>query len=254
MPSTESPLHLPRIVADPLQHVIRSTLLGLARYHVIIEGDLPDTPSLLLTYPHGEHANSILLPPSKVSYVAARDFFFQSTLMRYAISLAVDMLPITRQAASRETLYEEILLQQRMLHSRKKHVLVYPQGSRLGPAESREQLTQQIKPGVLLMAQQLEVPVIPIGLVYPPDYQPSKQGPNAWNELKSALKKGELPPHREVIVRTGQPLHIPETSNRKNRAHFAEITAEALWELVHGTETEKESLRQKVRRKLRQYW
>lgn len=189
--------------------MIQAILRRVANYDVNIEGQLPQEPSLLLPYPHGEHADSILLPPRKVAYVAARDTFFTNVVQRYILAAVLDTIPITRgksKELGHNQLKREIALQKQVLEQRHKHVVVYPQGTRRGSADSHDELRTQLKDGIPFMARKLQVPVVPIGIHRPDGYDPKKGGTNAWTEFKTALRSGQRAPGREVTVRMGDPL------------------------------------------------
>ncbi len=200
-----TPFHYPLAVSRVIQPLARKILLGVANYQVKINQELPTEPTILVAYPHGEHANSLLLPPNEVGYLAAADYWFQNVFLRWAIANVVDVVPISRgEQFSREEFDREILHMKRLM-KRNKHLLVYSQGSRLGPAESEKELQEQLKKGVLLMGRLLNVSSItPVGFVYPREYQPAKGGVSAWKRLRSGDRS---PVHIEVNI--GDAIPVP---------------------------------------------
>jgi len=214
------------------QPVIRWLLLKLARYNVRIEGELPSDPSLLLAYPHGEHANSILLPSKDISFVAARDTFFKSQAQYMLLSLVLNLLPISRdEDFTRERFAQEVMAMKSAVEEQRHHLLIYPQGTRCGSATGVDELQRQLKPGIHLIAKQLDIPVIPVGIVYESvsGYDPRKGGTDAWRSTKNALRQKHLPPEREVLIRIGDALELDDM----NRKEFMTRLAQDLYQLVH---------------------
>lgn len=229
---TESTLFpLSDIFTSRTQPVLQAMLRWLANYHVTLVGQLPDRPSLLLPYPHSEHIDSILLPARKTTLVAARDTFFRSAWQRVLLASVLDTIPLSRKEDFSHTRFkEEIAMQQDVLQRRKKHVVVYPQGTRRGAAESVVELQTQIKKGVPLMARHLEVPVIPVGIHHPVGYTPRKGETDAWREAQAAWRRGAWPTRREVTVRIGEAL--PLEVLKDNELFFATL-AQELFTLAH---------------------
>ncbi len=213
------------------QPLLRWILLHLANYNVTIDDPLPQEPSLLLAYPHGEHANSILLPSHEITYVAARDTFFKSAAQQYLLSLILNMVPISRdEDFSRESLAKEVSAMQQVVQQKHHHLLVYPQGTRRGAAEGPEQLCQQLKPGIHLIAKQIGLPVVPMGIVYEPGYDPQKGTTDVWRETQRAIRQGKRPPKRNIHVRIGDPISL---ENKHRKVFLAEL-ATILYQLVHS--------------------
>jgi 1-acyl-sn-glycerol-3-phosphate acyltransferase len=212
------------------QPVLRWLLLKLARYQVTIEGELPEDPSLLLAYPHGEHANSILLPSKDITYVAARDTFFKTQAQQTLLSFVLNTLPISRdEDFTRERFEQEVAAMQAAVEHQDHHLLVYPQGTRRGLATDAEELQCQLKPGIHLIAKKVGIPVVPVGIVYEDGYDPRKGGTDVWRETKKGLRHGRRPPQREVRVRIGEPLEV----ENRNRKEFLAQLAQQLYQLAH---------------------
>lgn len=212
-----------------IQPLLRTLLLRLANYQVTIEGELPSKPSILAGYPHGEHANSILLPQKDLVALAGADHWH--LLMRLLIMPVIDSLPIVRTGVGREERATEYDNQAKVLNERQKHLLIYPQGTRRGPAENAPALRQQIKRGVGFIAFHHQVDTVPIGFVYPDDYQPQKGGIGAWQNIQARLvRKGRKVP---VTVRIGEPIEPPISNSRPAIELYMNVLARELYNLVH---------------------
>lgn len=226
----EVDLHLPEPLRWIAQPLMRHILLALAGYKVSIVGELPKEPSLLAAYPHGEHANSLLLPPQKIVYMAAADTWYTNILLQLATSAIVDTVPVVRESSTVGHRNRELKLQERVFKKRKKHLLVYPQGTRSGPVDSAYQLRQQLKGGVGFMARYHNVPTVPVGFVYPADYQPAKGGIGAWLNFKNRLMgSGRIVP---VTVRIGEPIEPPPDGSKAARELFLAVLSRELFNLT----------------------
>lgn len=231
-----APLHLPLSAANFIQTATRRFLLGLANYELTFEGELPPEPALLVGYPHGEHINSLFLPPTEVGYVGAADHWYKTILSQVLVALIADMVPVTREGATRTQLMEEILWQRDLMQERHKHVMVYPQGSRMGKAGSPAELQAQLKKGIFLMADVLQrSEVYPVGFQYPDDYNPHKGADSAGQRLKNSLLHGHLPDLKQVTVRVGAPIPLPVKRSKFEDTKTLKKMAETLYDLAHGT-------------------
>lgn len=231
----DGPLYYPEFFTDRFQPIIQQALLGLARYSVRIEGEMPLTPSLMMAYPHNEHINSVFFPPRETGFVVARDYWYENVLLRMLLATLFDSVPITRETTGASTLKQELLWQEEFMTKRQKNLVVYPQGSRVGDADSPAELAQDIKRGVALMARSLKVPVYPVGLVYPKQYRPKKNGESAWKRFVGAVSQGKLPEQTEITIRVGNPLSPPE--NRGQDVEFLNTLASSMWHLAHTQNT-----------------
>ena len=221
----------PKWVRTVSQPLIRRLALWAVNYSVEIDGDLPSEPSLLVAYPHGEHLNSFLLRPDNITYVAAHDTFFKSAIQQAVISLALNITPISRyQDFSREKMDRELARMKEVVKE-KHHILVYAQGTRRGRAKDEQTLFRQVRPGVHVMAQELGVPVYPIGISYEGDYNPQKGMTDAWRDLFKAIAKGKTLPRRQITLRIGEEL--PAILLDERRA-FLEALAHEMYTLAHG--------------------
>ena len=220
-----------RAVSQPL---LRHLLLFIANYHVKVEGKIPTTPSFLFAYPHGEHANSILLPSRNITYVAARDTFYKSRRQQVLLSTLLNTLPISRaEDFSKAGFQREVAAMQEVVETRHHHLLVYPQGTRRGPAESAEELEQQLKQGIFLMLKELGIPAVPVGIVYQDDYNPAKGVTDVWRVAKQTLPHLQRPPRRDVVVRFGEEI---DASSMARRA-FMHLLAQELFQLTKKNES-----------------
>lgn len=231
----DAPFFYPRAISDRLQPVVRQALLNwVARYSVISDA-LPETPSLLLAYPHGEHADHILFPTEQIGIIGARDYWFRSLLFRMLVATVVDALPVERENPTISTISQEVDWQKGFLQQRKKHLLLYPQGSRIGPAQSFSDLQEQIKSGAAFMARKLQVPVYPVVLHHQEGYVPQKGGTNAWDRFVQSLSSGQLPEKLPVRVEVGKEISIPN-NKREDRAFLTQL-AQAFWSMKHEPPT-----------------
>lgn len=212
------------------QPMMRTILLSLANYHPQVEGEFPSAPFLALPYPHGEHLDSLLLPArtEKLVYVAARDTFFSNWLVRFFLPLVLDAIPISRNGDfSRERFKSELSKMQNIV-SAGHNLVIYPQGSRLGPATSADQLADQIKPGVFLIARLLAnagTTIVPVGIIHASNYDPQKGGVSAGQVLKNNWP--QRPPRQEVTIRIGEQWSdLPSNKNA-----FRHELAQRLWDV-----------------------
>lgn len=226
----ELDIHLPEPLRWAVQPLFRAVLLALAGYKVEVVGKLPKEPSLLAAYPHGEHANHILLPPKDIVYMAAADHWYTNILLQLATALVVDGIPVVREGANIARHNRELAVQADVLNKRKKHLLIYPQGTRRGPAETPYDLQRQLKHGIAFMALHLQKQTIPIGLVYPADFQPAKGKDNAWTNAKRRMVGGgRIVP---IVVRIGEPIEPPYDNTKLARELFLSVLARELFNLT----------------------
>ncbi len=236
------------------QPVLCRLLTCLANYHVELEGNLPDYPALLGSYPHRQHADSLVLHEvvRRLSVMGGADHWFHTDKVRQlGVSAIVSTIPLLRSdkeegGVGRTDRNRELAMVEAALRRGDK-VNWYVTGSRVGAAQSWEEFTtpglKAIKPGIAKHAQQLQVPVIPLGFIYPADYQPSRlnQVPDAWHNFLHRLSGGGR--RVDIMIRAGEPLDPPAElgntiENKKARTVFLGQLAAALWELAHSAEAQ----------------
>ncbi len=233
----EGPIYYPQVLTDIVQPILRQALLSLARYEVSISGEQPNSPSLLLAYPHNEHINTLFFSPLENGAVVARDYWYENIFLRGLLATLYDTVPITRTATGTNTLKKEIQWQADLMEKRGKNILVYPQGSRIGSVDSPQDLAESLKRGVALMARSLQVPVYPVGIEYPEGYEPRKDGEDAWKRFTHSVAKRTLPERVKIQVHYGTPILPPE--NRAHDTEFLSTVAHTLWFLAHPRSVKK---------------
>ena len=147
------------------------------------------SPPALLVANHTSHLDSPVvlkaLPGGwrrRVAVAAAADYFFSRAWLGAAVALALDGVPLVRGAARSSLAHCAWFL------DRGWSILLYPEGTRSTTGE-----VAPFRAGVGLLAAELSVPVVPIGLA----------------GLFQILPKGRrLPRPGRVQVRFGQPLHF----------------------------------------------
>lgn len=219
----------PEYISVWSQPLVRLLLLELANYKVETEGSFPSIPSLILPYPHGEHLNSFLMPGiEKISYLAASDTFYDVWWKGLALSLCLNILPITRDNVTRDSLLAEINQAKQAMDEKKHHVIVYPQGTRAGLASSLDEIKVGLKRGTEFIARRLDAPVFALGIVYENGYNPHKGGTDALAEMIRSFKRLQRPVRRNVRLRFEE--LDPETV--KSRHLFINTLAQTLWRLT----------------------
>ncbi len=226
----ESEFHLPEPIRKVSQPFLRYLLLSLANYQIRIEGQLPAEPAILAAYPHAEHIDALFLPPNNIVFLAAADLLYTNRLVQVGSSFLLDTLPVVREEEAIGSHRRELERQGWVLDQRRKHLLIYPQGSRLGEVDSEVALLQQLKPGVVVMAKRLNKLVIPIGYFYPDNYRPRKGSDSAGQRLVRHFRGHSLP-KISVVVRIGEPLEPPGQS-RQERELFMSTLARELYHLA----------------------
>ena len=140
-----------------------------------------DTPSILRALPRRLRA--------RVAVAAAADYFFRTRALACTVSLLLNAFPFSREGAVRSSL-------ERCgdLADHGWSVLVYPEGTRSPTGD-----LQPFRSGIGLLATELHVPVVPIGV-------------EGTHEL---LPKGRRLPRRgPVTVRFGRPLRPDPAEDR----------------------------------------
>lgn len=219
----------------------RRALLGAAKYNVEFEGEFPKStptePYMVAMYPHNEHANSLLIPQREnLTYMAAHDHFFKNPLQLLTIMawLTAATIPVVRdkkdQTPSRtKKMYADI----KKAFGRSQKVAIYPQGTRSGTYLSPELLAEPLMRniGAAKISNHFQAPVIPIGILYPFDYQPIKDGPSGGRRIKQRLSREPVEPVT-IKVLVGDP--IPPLADRKHAEQYMSGLAFILWGMVHG--------------------
>ncbi len=225
-----------------VRECFRSALLKAGKYDVQFEGQLPpSTPEnrfFIAPYPHGEHANSFLFPlSSNIVYLAAHDHFYRN-LLNYSLAYFVaSTIPIVRRSTAemfsgKKTTERRI---EQAFHNSQK-VAIYPQGTRSGPADSPEALAKVLEKnrGLASLSQHFQASVIPVGFVYPPEFQPRKHGPSGDQRIWQRLRGKEVPPIT-VGVKIGEPIEpLPQNARKKESQEYMHELAYMLWSMVHG--------------------
>ncbi|MDH3540338.1 MAG: AMP-binding protein [Acidimicrobiia bacterium] len=181
-------------IRQGLQKVLLFPIHALVARPLTIEGRAnlaAVTPPLLLVANHSSHLDTpsvVRALPSgirrRIAVAAAADYFYSGRLRGAAMSLLLGAFPFSREGAVRPSLEHCGTLVDAGWS-----VLIYPEGTR--------SVTGSIGPfrtGIGLLARQLGVPVIPVGLV----------GTHA------ALPKGATIPHRRPITVRFGPALIPD--------------------------------------------
>lgn len=202
-----------RVTRHLLQRLAVFPLLDLVTRPLSIEGvqNLEEvTPPLLFIANHSSHLDtpSILraLPPNlrdKTAVAAAADYFYARKPAGFAVTLAINAFPFSREGAVRSSLeYCGDLM------DRGWSILIYPEGTRsttgtMGPFRS----------GIGLLAAELEAPVVPIGVT----------------GTYEALPKGSNRPRRRPItVRFGPALSDPPFADGAETVDRLETALRAL--------------------------
>lgn len=200
--------HLPKYLAAPVQFFSHHLLIWLTNYQVKTHRQLPQQQHLIAAYPHSQHADSILLPPSRLAFIAAQDTFFKSNLARWILATVIDTLPLNRTLKPKTLLKKQIENMTNYLSEHpQKHLLVYPQGTRAGAVEDINALDLSVVAAHL--AIQLGLPILPIYIQYPADHQPNKHKPDISKEVK--WQQLRRPPKRVVNVYLGESINTEKS-------------------------------------------
>ena len=225
-PTVAQPATFPTWSLGPTARAARRLLQRLAVFPLLdrvaqpfsVEGVTnlaTSTPPLLLIANHSSHLDtpSILraLPPNlrnTTAVAAAADYFYARRPAGFAVTLAVNAFPFSREGAVRSSLeYCGDLM------DRGWSILVYPEGTRsttgaLGPFRS----------GIGLLAVELGAPVVPIGVT----------------GTYAAFPKGSSRPRRRAItVRFGPALSVSPSAGGAETVARLETAVRAL--LRHNT-------------------
>ena len=113
---------------------------------------------------HSSHADSVLLMMAgggsfdDYSLIAAQDYWFENKIRKTIIGSLLNLIPIDRRPKERRqvSFSESTTISKKALSKSKDHKLIfYGSGTRTNKASP-------IKPGIVLLAAQLNIPVIPI--------------------------------------------------------------------------------------------
>ncbi|CAI5510413.1 unnamed protein product, partial [Closterium sp. Naga37s-1] len=126
----------------------------------------------------------------RVYALGARDYFFSNPLLAWFVTTCMHVITINRRKFSQQELDTLLQLKATSGPQRPTAVLIFPEGTR-----SLTGSLQPFKSGVGLLAEQLDVPVVPVCV----------QG------TFEALPKGRtIPLRRRVTVEFGRPLDVQE--------------------------------------------
>lgn len=185
-----------------------STLVGGVR----IGGRVPSGPMVLVAN-HTSHADTAALlaalpPESRPRFVAAQDYWFDTTWRRVLVTSAVGALPVARTGSGYAALRdaaEPVLADGGT-------VVIYPEGTRNEPGRP----VGEFRSGALRLAADLDVPLVPVGI--------SGTG-------RVLPKHGRLRPEG-VVLRFGDPLGARECQETP-----AEVVRAAVQALRDDSET-----------------
>ncbi|CAI5947599.1 unnamed protein product, partial [Closterium sp. NIES-64] len=126
----------------------------------------------------------------RVYALGARDYFFSNPLLAWFVTTCMHVIPINRRKFSQQELDTLLQLKAASGPHRPTAVLIFPEGTR-----SLTGSLQPFKSGVGLLAEQLDVPVVPVCV----------------KGTFEALPKGRtIPLRRRVTVEFGRPLDVQE--------------------------------------------
>lgn len=173
--------------------------------------------SYILCSNHVSHMDTIAimsacgLPFDSFGMLAAKDYFFErSSKMRLFQSL-MHLIPIHRQT-TRDSLFSDIRNCEKFIQENQGILVIYPEGTRSLTGE-----IQSFKRGISLIAQHLELPIVPVHI----------------NGTFQALKKGRIIPRATNIkVTFGAPILLDKQMSSKQLAQLLENTIRALGEPV----------------------
>ncbi len=139
----------------------------------------------------------------RLAVAAAADYFYRDARLGFASSLALNTFPFSREGAVRASLeYCGELI------DRGWSILIYPEGTR-----SPDGALQPFKSGIGLLAREMAIPIVPVGLI----------------GLHQVLPKGRTRPQPgAVLVRFGAPLIIPTTTDNLEAAQLLHDALAAL--------------------------
>lgn len=191
------------LVARPFVVEGRDALDGVAGPVLIVANHCShaDTPSILRALPGKVRRRTMV--------AAAADYFYRSTLIGGSTSLVLATFPFSREGAVRSSL-------ERCgeLTDDGWSLLIYPEGTRSTTGE-----IAPFRRGIGLLATQLGVPVVPIGIVGTHDVWP---------------KGRRLPTPGPVTVRIGRPIDVGLDTNPDEAAKRLESAVAALTRAGHG--------------------
>ncbi len=225
-----------------IREASRQILFRAAQYQVTQEGSFPQSHPgkdnyLVALYPHGEHGNSLLIPQKEnLTYMAAYDHFYRNPLqlLSLAVWLTAATIPVVREEGKQTPAsYRRLLKDVKKSFSRGQKVAIYPQGTRSGVAQNADELALVFRQntGVAHLSHILDAKIIPVGLVYPPEFQPSKAGPSGGKRIVSRLR-GEPVDPVNIQVKVGEPLLPPK--DKKILPEYMMFLSSLLWGMVHG--------------------
>ncbi len=189
---TEEMFWAPSTGSAMFQAFCRGFFLGYCRLTVEGRDRIPRPPFMVCSN-HCSHIDSAVLmtasglPFSTFALLGARDYFFESWRVGFAVSRFMNVIPIDRQAQAR-SLRRSLAMCEDFLQRRHGTLILYPEGTRSLNGE-----IQTFKKGAGLFAVELGVPVVP-----------------AYIEgARNILAKGQVMPRPgSVTVRFGEPIRF----------------------------------------------
>jgi 1-acyl-sn-glycerol-3-phosphate acyltransferase len=153
---------------------------------------LPASPFIICSN-HTSHIDSAVLmtaselPFSKFALLGARDYFFDSSRLKFVVSRFMNVIPIDRHPRH-NSLQQSLEMCKAFLQRKQGNLILYPEGTRSSTGE-----IQVFKKGVGLFAVELGVAVVP-----------------AYVEgARNVLAKGQFIPRLgSVTVRFGEPIRF----------------------------------------------
>lgn len=169
--------------------------------------------SYILCSNHASHMDTIAimsacgLPFDSFGMLAAKDYFFErSSKMRFFQSL-MRLIPIHRQT-TRDSLFSDIKSCENFFQENQGVLVIYPEGTRSLTGE-----IQPFKRGISLIAQHLELPIVPVHIC----------------GTFQALKKGWIIPRAANIkVTFGSPIMMDKKMSSKQLTQLLEQTIRTL--------------------------
>lgn len=230
----------------PFQYVregMRGALLRAANYNVAFEGTFPkstpENPYLVAFYPHNEHANSILIPQIEdITYLAAHDHFYKKMFNPLAVMawLTASTIPVVRRKEDQgPSAFKDLVSHVEKAFAQSQKVGIYPQGTRAGKISTPEELAKQLEKnkGTANLSARFQAPDIPVGFLYPSEYQPSKGGVTADKRILESFRGKKAEPVTVKVV-IGEP--IPPLADRQHAESYMSGLAFILWGMVHRSE------------------
>ncbi len=216
---TEDMFWAPSTGSAMFQAFCRAFFLGYCRLTVEGRDHIP-VPPFMVCSNHCSHIDSAVLmtasglPFSTFALLGARDYFFESWRVGFAVSRFMNVIPIDRHAQPR-SLRRSLAMCEEFVQRTHGILILYPEGTRSASGE-----IQAFKKGAGLFAVELGVPVVP-----------------AYIEgARNILAKGQVMPRPgSVTVRFGEPirfaLNLDRGPGRELRRAAVELLQQRILEL-----------------------